>query len=83
MARRFSLISYFFRCWAQRKRAWVRLNVDPEQFAFELYGVMLVHQHTGRLLADRGVRERTQTAFEALLERARSENPVARASART
>lgn len=46
-------------------------DLDPEQFAFELHGLMLAHHHAIRLLRDERSNERTSRAFEALLARAR------------
>lgn len=47
-------------------------GTDPEQFAFELDGVMLSRHHASRLLGDPGTERRTRHAFEALLDRARA-----------
>ena len=47
-------------------------NVDAEQFAFEMYGIMLVFHHATRLLHDRRADDRARRAFEALLGTARS-----------
>jgi len=52
--------------------------LDPEQFAHELYGIMLANHHAVRLLRDRGAVARTQRAFERLLDGARAK-PKARA----
>lgn len=49
-----------------------RPSADPEQFAQDLYGVMLAHHHTARLLRDPKAEERTRSAFEALVKAARS-----------
>jgi AcrR family transcriptional regulator len=46
-------------------------DVDPEQFAHELYGIMLANHHASRLLRDKGGLARTRRAFERLLEDAR------------
>jgi AcrR family transcriptional regulator len=46
-------------------------NLDPEQLAYELYGIMLGWNHAERLLRDPKVGERTRTAFESLLDRFR------------
>jgi AcrR family transcriptional regulator len=48
-----------------------REDVDPEQFAHELYGVMLVGHHAARLLRDPQAGARTRAAFDALVARAR------------
>lgn len=47
-------------------------KVDPAQFAFELYGIMLTCHHTARLLRDPRAEERARRGFEALLARARA-----------
>jgi AcrR family transcriptional regulator len=48
-----------------------RKDLDAEQLAHDLYGVMLVAHHTSRLLRDPRSRERTVRAFEALVAAAR------------
>jgi AcrR family transcriptional regulator len=45
-----------------------RSDVDPEQFAYELYGVMLMLHHSARLLGDPKAEERARAAFESLLQ---------------
>ena len=56
-----------------------RKDVDAEQFAHELYGIMLAGHHAVRLLRARGAVDRTRRAFARLLESARVEpRPVAR-----
>jgi AcrR family transcriptional regulator len=47
-------------------------DTDPEQFAFELYGVMLACHHAGRLLGDARAARRAQRAFETLLASVRA-----------
>ncbi|MFI7680884.1 TetR/AcrR family transcriptional regulator [Actinophytocola sp. NPDC049390] len=49
-----------------------RADADPEQFAFEVDGVMLSCHMSGRLLGDPNAQSRARTAFEALLDRARA-----------
>ena len=44
-----------------------RGDVDPDQFAFEAYGVMLVYHHMSRLFADPRAEDRARRAFEAIL----------------
>lgn len=44
-----------------------RPDVDPDQFAHDLYGVILGYHHAHRLLRDRKARARAIRAFEALL----------------
>jgi AcrR family transcriptional regulator len=48
-----------------------RRDVDAEQFAHELYGIMLAGHHAARLLRARGAVERTRRAFARLLDDAR------------
>jgi AcrR family transcriptional regulator len=48
-----------------------RADADPEQFAYDLYGVMLGYHHASRLLADPDAAARATRAFEALLLAAR------------
>lgn len=49
-----------------------REAVDPEQFAHDVYGVMLAYHHAARLLADPRAEERARRAFEKLLDAVRS-----------
>ena len=49
-----------------------RADLDIEQLAFELRGIMLAYHHASRLLRAPGARERADQAFAALLCRARS-----------
>jgi AcrR family transcriptional regulator len=49
----------------------VRADADPEQFAYDLYGVMLAYHHASRLLGDPAAAARATRAFEALLLAAR------------
>jgi AcrR family transcriptional regulator len=46
-------------------------DADPEQFAHDLYGVMLAYHHAARLLGDARAADRARTAFEALIRAAR------------
>lgn len=48
-----------------------RADVDPRQFAFEMYSFLLGRQLFGRLLREPRAHERTRAAFDALLERSR------------
>ena len=50
----------------------LRRDLDPDQLAFELYGVMLTCNHAMRLLRDRQAVERARRAFERLLDSART-----------
>lgn len=49
-----------------------RADVDAEQFAYELYGIMLMYHHSARLLGDPKAEARAKTAFDALLQSRRS-----------
>jgi AcrR family transcriptional regulator len=49
-----------------------RTDLDPEQFAFELYGLMLTGHLHMRLLRDARSQERVRAAFERLLADARA-----------
>jgi AcrR family transcriptional regulator len=55
-----------------RDEGHLRAGVDPEQFAFEMYGIMLVTHLASRLLRDRQAVPRARRAFERLLESARA-----------
>ena len=57
---------------AARDEGHFRAEVDPEQFAFEVYGIMLVTHMATRLLRDRQALPRARRAFERLLEAARA-----------
>jgi AcrR family transcriptional regulator len=46
----------------------LRADLDREQFAFELYALMLGHQHHGRLLGDPRAVDRVKAAIERLLD---------------
>lgn len=50
----------------------LRADTDAEQFAHDLYGVMLVFYLTERLLADPAAERRTRAAFEAMLAAVRT-----------
>ena len=52
-----------------------REDVDPQQFASELYGVMLALHHAHVFMADPAAEQRARRAFEALLDAARSTVP--------
>ncbi len=49
-----------------------RKNLDAEQLAHELYGIMLAAHHASRLLRDASAEKRTREAFERLLRDARA-----------
>ncbi len=48
----------------------LRDDTDPEQLAYEMYGIMLVCHHSMRLLRDPKAEVRARRAFDHLLERA-------------
>jgi AcrR family transcriptional regulator len=48
-----------------------RADLDPQLFAFQLYGVMLAAHLFGRFLAEPGTRKRASAAVEALMASAR------------
>ena len=48
-----------------------RKDVDPEQLAFDLYGVMLAWHHAARLLRDARAETRARDAFDGMVDRAR------------
>ena len=50
-----------------------RADVDAEQFAYELYGVMLMFHHSARLLGDPKAEQRARIAFESLIKSSRSD----------
>jgi AcrR family transcriptional regulator len=52
-----------------------RKDVDPDQFAFEMYGIMLITHQTIRLLRDAKAESRARRAFEALLTSVRRPQP--------
>ncbi len=48
-----------------------REDVDPDQFAFELYGLVLAHHFVSRVRRDPAATQRTRAAFERLLSTSR------------
>ena len=48
-----------------------RQDADPDQFAHDLHGVMLIYFHAFRLLGDPAAETRTRAAFETLIAAAR------------
>lgn len=48
-----------------------RPDADPDQYAFDIRGVLLSYHHASRLLADPKAEDRARTAFEALVRAAR------------
>jgi len=53
----------------------VAADADPEQFAQDLYGIMLAWHHHSRLLGDVAAERRARRAFDALLAAARPRTP--------
>jgi AcrR family transcriptional regulator len=49
----------------------VAADADPEQFAQDVYGIMLAWHHHARLLADKDAEARARRAFDVLLAAAR------------
>jgi hypothetical protein len=47
-----------------------RADADADQFAQDMYGIMLSLHFHRRLMRDRGAESRSRHAFDALLERA-------------
>jgi AcrR family transcriptional regulator len=45
-------------------------SIDPEQFAYDVNGIMLAYHHSARLLRDPDGEQRARTAFENLLKTA-------------
>jgi AcrR family transcriptional regulator len=58
-----------------------RADADPEQFAHDLYAVMLGCHHAMRLLRDPAAESRARNAMEALLAAARRKKPSRAAAA--
>jgi AcrR family transcriptional regulator len=58
-----------------------RLNLDPDQFVFELCGVYLTHHASRRFLCDPLADRRAREAFEALIARARPSRALAKETA--
>lgn len=48
-----------------------RRDADPDQFAQDMYGIMLALHHHARLMGDLNAEKRARRAFETLLEAAR------------
>ncbi len=59
-----------------------RNDADPEQFAHDLYSVMLGYHHASRLLKDPGAETRAFAAFENLLSAAHTSHRAVRRGAR-
>ncbi|HZS42529.1 MAG TPA: TetR/AcrR family transcriptional regulator [Polyangia bacterium] len=49
-----------------------REDLDPEQFAFDAYGIILAYHHARRLLRDKKAEARARASFEGLINAARS-----------
>jgi AcrR family transcriptional regulator len=58
-----------------------RAKLDTEQFAIDVYGVMLACHHSRRLLRDPRAEERARRAFDALILAARPPRPARSARA--
>ncbi len=54
-----------------------RPDVDPEQFAYDVHGIMLAYHHASRLLKDPKAKARVRAAFDALVQAARPFEPSA------
>jgi hypothetical protein len=59
-----------------------RADADPEQFAHDLYSVMLGYHHAHRLLRDPAADARARASVEALLAAARRPGPARPSAAR-
>jgi AcrR family transcriptional regulator len=59
-----------------------RADLDCEQFAQDVYGIIFSYAHGSRLMKDPKARDRAQTAFETLVRAARHPSPPAKAGAR-
>jgi AcrR family transcriptional regulator len=60
-----------------------RAKLDTQQFAIEVYGVMLACHHSRRLLRDPHAEERARRAFDALILAARPPRPARSPRARS
>ncbi|MBI2752049.1 MAG: TetR/AcrR family transcriptional regulator [Betaproteobacteria bacterium] len=64
----------------------LRPDTDPEQFAFEMFGLVMVNHHHRRLLGDREAHRRSLEGFEGLVARhlapASARNRISAAAAR-
>ena len=49
-----------------------RKDMDPEQFAHDMYGCMLAWHHASRLMRDPAAERRARSAFEALVRAVRT-----------
>jgi hypothetical protein len=54
-----------------------RADADPDQFAYDLYSVMLGYHHAWRLMRDPRAEERARAAFERLLASVRTHRRTA------
>ena len=52
-----------------------RADADPDQFAHDLYGIILAYHHARRLLRDPHAERRARTALDRLLDDARPARP--------
>lgn len=46
-------------------------HVDPEQFAYDMNGIVLAYHHSARLLRDRHAEQRARRSFDSLLDASR------------
>jgi AcrR family transcriptional regulator len=53
-----------------------RADLDVEQLAYDLHGIMLAYHHTRRLLRDPRADERARTAFQGVVRAARAPQPT-------
>lgn len=49
-----------------------RKDLDPNQFAYEAWGVLVAHHHFERLLEDSSAKERAKSAFKGLINQAKA-----------
>lgn len=59
-----------------------RADLDCEQFAHDVFGVIYAYAHASRLMKNPKARQRAQTAFEALVTAARAPAPARKPGAR-
>jgi AcrR family transcriptional regulator len=53
-----------------------RVDLDPDQFAYDFWGAMLGYHHASRLMRDPRARDRASAAFESLIRAARATVPA-------
>jgi AcrR family transcriptional regulator len=69
------MIAIVFRAGVSERR--FRADADPDQFAYDLYSVMLGFHHAWRLLRDPRAEERARAALERLLSSVRVQRRIA------